>query len=76
MAGGNGFMSSAMSLFILIITVNCAFYDDHLRLVHYEELAMNFWRICSNVFIINEDVVLTTWHSASNEKDALRHLSM
>ena len=76
MASGHGFISSAMSLFILIITVNCAFYDDHLRLVHYEEPAMNFWRICRDVFIINEDVVLTTWHSASSEKDALRHLSM
>ena len=76
MAGGDGIMSSAVSLFILIITVNCAFYDDHFRLVYYEESEMNFWRISSDVFIINEDVMLTTWHSASSEKNALRHLFM
>ena len=51
MAGGHGFMSSAVSLFILIITVNCAFYDDHLRLVYYEESAMNFWRISSEYLL-------------------------
>ena len=40
MAGGHGIMSSAVSLFILIIAVNCAFYDDHFRLVCYEESEM------------------------------------
>ena len=76
MADGHGFVSSAVSVFILIITVNCALYDDHLRLAYYEESKMNFWRISSNAFIINEDVVLTTWHSASSENNALRHLFM
>ena len=74
MVDGHGFVSSVLSVFILIIAVNCALYDDHLRLVYYEESKINFWRISSNAFIINEDVALTTWHSASSENNALRHL--
>lgn len=76
MADGHGFVSSVLSVFILIIAVNCALYDDHLRLAYYEESKINFWRISSNTFTINEDVVLTTWHSASSENNALRHLLM
>ena len=55
---------------------NCALYDNHLRLAYYEESKINFWRISGNAFIINEDVVLATWHSASSENNALRHLFM
>ena len=76
MADGHGFVSSAVSVFILILTVNCVLYDDHLCLAYYEEFTMNFWTISSNVSIINEEVVSTTWHSASSENKSLRHLFM